>query len=127
MVIRPRSLAKWYQVFGVKLKFWSTINNAILKRDNVVNLYQPFSLHLARCTLILILFEAGVLHLGPLRTTWKAKRVDRLSCCTGWVESAHILLHSSSPLGSLSFKASKLGLFAIIANKQSYCNKLLLS
>src|SRR6266480_7408495 len=98
MVIRPRTLAEWYQVFGVKLKFWSTINNTILKRDNVVNLHQRFSLNTARCTLILILFEAGVLHLGPLRTTWKAKEVNRSSCSTGRVESTHILLHSSSPL-----------------------------
>ena len=80
MVIRPRSLAEWYQVFGVKLKFWSTINNTILKRDDVVNLHQPFSLHPARCTFILILLEAGVLHLGPLGTTRQAKRVNRLSC-----------------------------------------------
>src|SRR6266487_502597 len=106
MVIRPRSLAEWYQVFGVKLKFWSTINNTILKRDNMVNLHQRFSLNTARCTLILILFEAGVLHLGPLRTTRKAKAVNRSPCSTGRVESAHVLLHSSSPLGSLSFKTS---------------------
>src|SRR5947199_1003328 len=106
MVIRFWPLAERYQVFGIKFKFWSTIHNAILKRDNVVNLYQSFSLNPARCTCIVTFFEAGVLHLRPLMAAWKAKKVYRWFCCSGWVESAHILLHSLSPSGYLTFKTS---------------------